>query len=142
MLGGFALLLAMAVDALAVIGRHIGVPLLGSIELVQAAVLVSGSIALLVATLADAHARVHLLADRLPATWQNVLLRTGHLLACLLFLALMASSMWIATDLWQGNEQSELLRIPYRPLRIVAIVATAAVALTFLRQLAARGVRR
>lgn len=133
--GGGALLIALAVDALAVIGRHLGLPLLGSIELVQAAVLVSGSTALLVATLADVHARVHLLVDRLPASWQGLLLRFGQLLSALLFLAFMASSVWIASDLWQGHEQSELLRIPYRPLRIVAVLATAAVAIAFLRQL-------
>ena len=133
--GGVALLIALAVDALAVIGRHVGLPLLGSIELVQAAVLVSGSAALLVATLAEVHARVHLLVDRLPASWQGLLLRFGQLLSALLFLAFMAASVWIASDLWQGHEQSELLRIAYRPLRIVAVVATAAVALAFLRQL-------
>ncbi|MBN2320552.1 MAG: hypothetical protein JXR49_15850, partial [Acidobacteria bacterium] len=38
-LGGIALLFAMAVDTLAVAGRHIGMPLPGSIELVQAAIL-------------------------------------------------------------------------------------------------------
>jgi TRAP-type transport system small permease protein len=133
--GGGALLIALAVDALAVVGRHVGLPLLGSIELVQAAVLVSGSAALLVATLADVHARVHLLVDRLPMNWQVLLLRTGHLLSALLFLAFMAASLWIASDLWQGHEQSELLRIPYKPLRIVAVLATAAVAVVFLRQL-------
>jgi hypothetical protein len=47
----------------------------------------------------------------------------------------MAASLWIASDLWQGHEQSELLRIPYKPLRIVAVLATAAVAVVFLRQL-------
>jgi TRAP-type C4-dicarboxylate transport system permease small subunit len=103
--------------------------------LVQAAVLVSGSAALLVATLAEVHARVHLLVDRLPASWQGLLLCFGQLLSALLFLAFMAASVWIASDLWQGHEQSELLRIAYRPLRIVAVVATAAVALAFLRQL-------
>lgn len=133
-IGGAALLIALAVDALAVIGRHVGLPLLGSIELVQAAVLVSGSAALLVATLAGVHARVHLLVDRLPARWQTLLLRLGQLLSALLFLAFMASSLWIASDLWQGHEQSELLRIPYRPLRIIAVLTTFAVAAGFLRQ--------
>ena len=134
-LGGVAWLLALAVDALAVIGRHVGFPLLGSIELVQASVLVSGSAAQLVATLAGIHARVHLRVDRLPQSWQDLLLRFGQLLSAMLFLAFMAASLWIASDLWQGHEQSELLRIPYRPLRIVAVLATAAVAIAFLRQL-------
>ena len=133
--GAVALLIALAVDALAVIGRHLGLPLLGSIELVQAAVLVSGSAALLVATLAGVHARVHLLVDRLPPKLQSGLLRVGYLLSALLFLAIAVASAWIASDLWQGQEQSELLRIPYRPLRVVAVLATVSVAAAFFRQL-------
>ena len=38
-LGGIALLAATAIDTLAVIGRHLGIPVTGSIELMQAAVL-------------------------------------------------------------------------------------------------------
>ena len=132
--GGAALLVAMLVDALAVLGRHVGMPLLGSIELVQAAVLVSGSIALLIATLAGVHARVHLLVDRLPPAVAEGLRRLGLLLGGLLFLALLAASLWIAHDLWRGQEQSELLALPYRPLRVFAVLATASVAASFLIQ--------
>src|SRR5690606_16773026 len=63
--GGVALLFATVIDTIAVIGRHIGLPLAGSIELMQAAVLVSGAVGLLVATIEQSHARVHLLVERL-----------------------------------------------------------------------------
>jgi hypothetical protein len=63
-LGAAALLFAMAVEAIAVLGRHIGVPLWGSIELVQVGILVASSTALLSATLANKHARVRILTDR------------------------------------------------------------------------------
>jgi TRAP-type C4-dicarboxylate transport system permease small subunit len=132
--GGGALLAAMGIDALAVLGRHVGIPLLGSIELVQAAVLVSGSIALLIATLAGVHARVHLLVDRLPAAAAEALRRLGLLLGAVLYLALLVGSLWIARDLWQGHEESELLALPYRPLRAFAALATGSVALAFLAQ--------
>ena len=64
-LGGIALLAATLGDTLSVIGRHLGFPLHGAIELIQAAVLVAGSLALLASTLAGGHARVHLVLDRL-----------------------------------------------------------------------------
>jgi TRAP-type C4-dicarboxylate transport system permease small subunit len=132
-IGGGALLVAMAVDGLAVIGRHVGLPLLGSIEAVQAAVLIAGAVALLVATLARRHARVHLLSDRLPKPVERALRRAGFLLGALLFLALAAASLWIASELWPGFEESEWLHIPYAPLRVFTVVFALAVAIAFLR---------
>jgi TRAP-type C4-dicarboxylate transport system permease small subunit len=140
-IGGAALLVAMGVDALAVVGRHAGLPLLGSIEIVQAAVLVSGATALLVATLAGAHARVHLLLNRAAPGARATLERIGAACGAALFLALLAASLWIAVDLWSGQEESELLRLPYRPLRLFTIAAAAAIAVTFLAE-ALRGRRR
>ena len=136
--GGGALLLAMSVDALAVIGRHAGVPLLGSIEIVQVAVLLAGVAAMLVATLARVHATVHLLAERVPGHGRDVLQRFSLFCAALFFAALLAGSLWIAADLWHAQEESELLRLPYRPLRILTIAAALLVTLVFLRQAFAR----
>lgn len=133
-IGGAALLIAMGVDAFAVVGRHTGIPLLGSIEIVQAAVLVSGATAMLIATLAGAHARVHLLVARASPGLRNALERIGIACGALLFLALLAASLWIAADLWRVHEESELLHLPYRPLRIFTVAATAAVTTTFLVQ--------
>ena len=132
--GGGALLLAMAVDALAVVGRHTGIPLLGSIEIVQAAVLVSGGMALLMATLAGVHARVHLLVDRAMPLLRDVLARLGPACGAVLYLGLLVASLWIAADLWNGFEESELLRLPYRPLRVFTAAAAFALLLAFLVQ--------
>lgn len=138
LIGGAALLVAVATDFSAVIGRHIGRPLLGSIEIVQAAVLVASSAAMLVATLGRRHAVVHLVVDRLPALWRGVLHRLAALLGAVLFAGLLAGAAWIAADMSGGHEESELLRIPYAPLRWIEIAALAAIALTFLVQ-AVRG---
>lgn len=132
--GGIALFAAMTIDAIAVIGRHVGLPLLGSIELVQAAVLVSGSIALLVATLAFAHARVHFLVERLPLRLADALHRAGVLLAALLCAALCYASFVIAQDLWLGFEESELLHVPYRPLRVLVVAVLATLTVLFAVQ--------
>lgn len=137
--GGSALLLAMGIDGLAVVGRHVGLPLLGSIEAVQAAVLVAGALALLVSTLADRHARVHLLVDRLGPRGRDVLRRAGFLMGAALFAALSVAGLWIASDLWGGHEESEWLHIPYAPLRLVAIGASIAVALAFVFAACRRG---
>jgi TRAP-type C4-dicarboxylate transport system permease small subunit len=134
-IGAAGLLLAMGVDVLAVIGRHLGVSLLGSIELVQAAMLLASSAALVAATLHRQHASVHLLIDRISISWRAGIRIFNALLALLFFLALAAGSLWIAHDLWHAHEGSDLLKIPYAPLRIASIIALLTVAALFARDL-------
>ena len=134
LLGGGALLLAMAVDGIAVLGRHIGLPLLGSIELVQAAIVVAATAAMIVATIGRTHATVHLVTDRAPPHLRRWLVGTGQAMAALLFLALAAGSAWIAADLWNGHEESEVLGIPFRPLRLLVVLGSATLVVIFLGQ--------
>lgn len=130
--GGAALFIAVAVDALAMVGRQIRIPLIGSIEIVQAVVLFAAGAGLVIATLDGAHARVRLLLERMPDRWRQRSRRLHALATLLLVAALLAGSVWIAADLWNGHEESELLGIPYRPLRVVT-------ALTFFMLLAIAG---
>lgn len=137
--GGAAMLAATAIDTFAVIGRNIGVPIIGSIELVQAAILVSGTIALALATLANLHARVRLVTDRLGDKARVFLDRLSRLATALLFAILACGSIWLAADLWTGHERSELLGVPWRALRLIAnagLVSCAVIALaaTFRRE--------
>jgi TRAP-type C4-dicarboxylate transport system permease small subunit len=133
-ISGGALLVAMAVDTLAMWGRQVGVPFVGSIEIVQAAALIAALGGLLVASLEHAHARVNLLLERVPADWRATLKASHEVAAAVLYAALLAGSVWIATDLWNASEESELLHIPYRPLRIaVAITLTLLFLLSFVR---------
>jgi TRAP-type C4-dicarboxylate transport system permease small subunit len=106
--------------------------LLGSIELMQAAILLASSAAIVLATVANKHAVVHLLIDRLSPRRRALMERVHALLSAVFFAALGVGSLWIAYDLRDGHEQSELLRIPYAPLRIVSIVAVLAVAAIYL----------
>jgi TRAP-type C4-dicarboxylate transport system permease small subunit len=137
-IGGFALLFAMATDSVAVLGRHLGIPLLGSIEMVQAAMLVASSAAVVSATLAEKHAVVHLLVGRLSPRTQALLARVHSLFCAVFFAALACGSVWIAYDLRDGHEESELLRIPYAPLRIVCILAMLGAALIYVARIARR----
>jgi TRAP-type transport system small permease protein len=133
--GAVALMLAMTVDVLAVLGRHFGVSLLGSIELVQAAMLLASSAALVAATLHGQHASVHLLIDRIPARWRSRISAFNAVLSIAFFLALTGGSLWIARDMWGAHETSDLLGIPYAPLRIASIIALLTVAVVFARRL-------
>jgi TRAP-type transport system small permease protein len=121
--GACALLGAMAVDAAAVAGRHLGIPLLGSLEIVQALILIASSSALVSATLANKHAAVHLLINRVPPSAKRWLKRLNAMLSVVFLVMLAVGTAWIASDLWNGHEQSELLHIPYAPLRIVCLAA-------------------
>lgn len=133
-LGGGALLFAMAVDAIAVAGRHLGLPLLGSIELVQASVLVSAAMAMIVATISRTHAVVHLVVDRVTSQRRRQMLSANALLSAVLFIALLTGSGWLCWEMWFHHEQSDVLRIPFRPLRITLVLSCAALAFIFLLQ--------
>ena len=133
-LGGGALLAATAIDTLAVIGRQVGLPVEGSIEAIQVAVLAAGSLALLAATAARSHAQVHLVVDRLGEDARDIARRLCALALALFLLALLAGSGWIAADLWHAHEESELLGVPWRWLRLFANAALLTAALAALSQ--------
>jgi TRAP-type C4-dicarboxylate transport system permease small subunit len=133
--GGFALLGAMAVDFIAVIGRQIGMPLLGSIELVQVLIGVSGAVALLVTTLRDSHAVVRLLLANIAPARAAQLQRINHIAAALFLLALAAGSAWILLEMWDGHEETELLQLPLLPLRMLIVATLLVTSGLFLRKL-------
>jgi TRAP-type C4-dicarboxylate transport system permease small subunit len=139
--GAAGLLLAMTVDASAVLGRHLGVPVLGSIELVQACVVLMGSSALVGTTLSDRHASVHLLTEHLSPTPRRALLRLAHLLSALFFALLAVGSSIVMRDLWHGDERSDLLALPYAPLRAFFVVSLLLGVVLFVRAALARRTR-
>ncbi|MFM2372168.1 MAG: hypothetical protein RIS85_1890 [Pseudomonadota bacterium] len=134
LMGGVALIAATATDTIAVIGRHVGMPVHGSIELVQVAVLVAGSLALLVATVAHGHAKVHLLVDRMGDNGRAMVDRIGSALTAVFFAALLAGSVWLAADLWAAHEMSEVVGVPWRWMRLFANIALGATIIVLVRQ--------
>jgi TRAP-type C4-dicarboxylate transport system permease small subunit len=138
--GSAALLLAMASDALAVLGRHIGFAVNGSIELFQVCAVVALSSAILIATLDGRHAAVDLLLLRVPdcgKAWLRVLARAAGAVA---FGLITIGSIWVAIDLWPTHEMTEQLGIPLRGFRLFWIACSGTVTLFFLR-MAIRGNR-
>lgn len=137
-LGTAGLLIATATDSLAVLGRHTGLTFLGSIEIVQSAVVLAASGAIITATLAHGHAAVHILTERLSRRSARRLAVAAAILAALTFLAIAIGSGWLMVEGWNGHERTELLLIPFRWLRLVWTGAALIVALLF----AAQAVRR
>ena len=131
-IGGGALLLAMTVDSASVIVRHLKASIPGSIELVQMAMLIASSCAIVAATLMRQHATVHLLVGRLhgPLRWR--LMQGGWLLASAFFIFLTCAGLLAIHDLWNAHEQSDVWHIPYLPLRLVCTLAAAAAAAILL----------
>ena len=126
-LAGAPLLAAMLIEFLAVVGRHIGWNLVGSIELVQALILLSSSGAMIAATLSRKHAKVNLLSRRYrggAGRAMRILLAVG---SATFFLVLAFGSGWIALEMWGADEQSELMGVPYFPLRVAVTLATFAI---------------
>lgn len=130
---GGALLVAMLADTLAMLGRQIRWPLPGSIEIVQAAVLFAACGGLVVAAHERAHACVHLLHGTVTGRARRILDVFNELASALLYVVLLVGSAWIAVDLWSGQEESEIWRLPYRPLRIASLLAVIWLLLVALR---------
>lgn len=133
--GAGALLAATFAETLAVIGRHVGIPLVGALEIMQACILLLACAAMLATTLNHSHARVTLVSARVSERWQRRLRAFSAVLSAIFFVCLAAGSLWLTIELWHDRESSELLRIPYRPLRILSFVAAGAVAAVFVREL-------
>jgi TRAP-type transport system small permease protein len=137
-LGGIALLAATLLDTVSVIGRNAGFAIHGVIELIQAAVLVAGGLALVMATLAGGHAQVHLVLDRLTPPRKAFAQRATALLTALFFVAMLAGSAWLAVELWGAHEASELLGVPWRWLRLFANLCLLGAVAVLLRQMLGR----
>ena len=133
--GGVALIVAAALNLLAVIGRHTGLPLKGAIELVQVVVLIGGSLALVAATLGRNHARVHLILDRLTGSNRDVAEWVCTALSILFYLMLLGGSCWLAADLWGSQEVSELVGGPWWAMRAFLNITLVVIIALLVRQL-------
>ncbi len=130
-IGGGALLAAMATDALSVIGRYAGKPFLGAIEIVEVVVAVAAMGGLIIASLNNNHAAVRILTEKLKGAPLAALKRISCALAALLFAALCAGSVWLALDMIGAYEETEVLRIPILPLRTLVVCTCALLAIIY-----------
>ena len=136
--GSAGLLAFMVVEAAAVIGRHLGAPVTGALEISQVAIVPAACAAMLIATLQGSHATVHLLTARLPRSWRRMLERAASILAAAFFAALCAGAAWLAIEYWNAYEQTEVLHLRFRPLRLLVMLTAGSLSLVFFRH-AVRG---
>jgi len=127
-------LLAMATDALAVAGRHLGFTFLGAIEIFEACVVIAATSAIVIATIDRSHARVRILLEQVGASVAGALDRAADLVSALVFVVLIAGSVWLASDLWNGHEVTEVLNLPVRWLRAIWIAGAVLAAAIFTGQ--------
>jgi TRAP-type C4-dicarboxylate transport system permease small subunit len=132
--GATGLLAVMFIEVVAVIGRHARLPLLGALEMAQASIVPAACAAMIIAALAGAHAAVHLVTERLPDHLRDWTTRASSLLAALFFGALCAGTCWLAVEFWDSYEETDVLHIPFRPLRVLVAVSAGALAAIFLRR--------
>jgi TRAP-type transport system small permease protein len=118
-LGGGALLSAMVIDLVSVVGRRLGFSIVGAMELVQYCIAGVVSAAIVVATLTDAHAAVHVVTERVGEKMRRALAHLSNALTALFFLAVLAGDVWIAFELWARDERSDLLGLPIAPMRML-----------------------
>ena len=132
--GSAGLLCVMVVEAAAVLGRHVGMPVMGALEIVQVAIVPTACAGMLIATLRNAHAAVHLLTERLPTAAGRWLERSAGVLAGVFFAAMCGGGAWLAAEYWNTYEQSEVLHIPFRPLRLLVALTGGALAVLSVRR--------
>lgn len=116
--GAVGLIGAMLTDSIAVVGRHVGIPFTGSIELVQAFIVLGAASAIAYASLGATHAAVDLVFHRLPISAQHLANRFAALLGFLFLAALVIGSAWIAWEYRDAGERTELLGIELKWLRL------------------------
>ena len=138
-IGAAGLLLVMLIETVAVIGRHVRIPLLGALELAQAAIVPAACAAMVIASLAGTHAVVHLVTERVPPHLRGALNRASSFLAALFFAALAFAAAWLTLDFWSSFEESDVLHIPFRPLRVIVAISAAALSVIFLNRAFPRG---
>jgi TRAP-type C4-dicarboxylate transport system permease small subunit len=140
-IGSTGLLLAMATDALAVLGRHVGFALIGSIEMFQVCLVVALASSILMVSLRNRHATVDLLVGRASGRTKAMLAQIGRAALAITFGLIAAGSIWVAVDLWPTTEMTELLSIRIAPFRLIWI-ATCTIAAVHFAQAFVRGFRQ
>lgn len=136
-LGAVGLLIAMASDAVAVLGRHAGFSAPGSIEIFQMSLVVALSCAVLLTSFARRHAVVDVVIVRASPRWLGRLHRLSDGALAITFALISAGSALALWDLWHTGEMTDVLAVPVRPFRLVwsaaTVLATVHFAIRFVR---------
>ncbi|MGQ9427367.1 TRAP transporter small permease [Gilvimarinus sp. F26214L] len=134
-IGALALFAALLVISVSVLGRHLNLPLPGSVEVVELLFVLVAASAMLYATVERSHAAARLILDRLPPGPRAVVEKLGILFGIVLWVAITVGNLWLLYDVWTLHEASPLLGIPIVPFRMIFTGATAVTLLVLAGQL-------
>jgi hypothetical protein len=73
----------------------------------------------------------------MPEHVRGVMARASAVLAGVFFTSLAIGSCWLTFEFWSSFEETDVLHIPFRPLRVLVTICAAALALNFFP----RGIR-
>jgi len=104
---------------LAVIGRTVGMPIIGDIELIEFSMILLVSFAFAYTESQDGHISIEILVDRLPLRMRLILKLAGKILTCIVS-AIMAWAVMV--QLAEVKLTSELLRIPFLPFKYIVLI--------------------
>jgi TRAP-type C4-dicarboxylate transport system permease small subunit len=141
-IGAIGLLAVMMIEVIAVFGRHLRIPLLGALEMAQASIVPAACAAMVIASLLGTHAVVSIVTERLPEQWRHRMARVSASLSGLFFIGISVGSAWLTLEFWTSFEETDVLHIPFRPLRVLVTLCSIALALIFLHRAVRPGERR
>jgi TRAP-type C4-dicarboxylate transport system permease small subunit len=98
----------------------------------QAAIAPAACASMVIASLAGTHAVVHLVTERMPERVRGWMARASALLAAVFFIALSTGAAWLTAEFWNSFEETDVLHIPFRPLRVLVTLCAGSLALIFL----------
>jgi TRAP-type C4-dicarboxylate transport system permease small subunit len=133
--GAAALLLLALVIVGTALARTVGWVLVGGSEIVDVAIIIVSSMALVAGTAAGTHPSVHILTSRLSVERQKHLKIGASLLACVFFALLCFESAIALINYARLGEYTQLLHINITPFRAVWVFALAVICLVLLLRL-------
>ena len=130
--GASALLLLALVIVATALARTLGWVMAGSSEVVDVAIIVVASTALVAGTAAGSHPSVHILTSRMHPDRQKHLKIAASMLACAFFALLCYESGVILIRYAKLGESTQLLRISITPFRVVWVMSLATICVLLL----------
>ncbi len=118
-------------DTAAVIGRHLNMSLIGSIEVVQLGIVLLASAAIAIATKESKHARIQIVLNRINHSHRRNLDILSNIATFLFLILLFSANTWILLETWLTHERSEILHLPYHWIRSL-FSATLLITITLL----------
>jgi len=134
-LGACALLGTMLLIAISVLGRHLNIPVPGSVEIVEMLILVVAATGILFATTEKSHASAKIFIDRLSPKAKQITEKFGIVLGICICAVICLSNCWLLIDVWHAHEASHLLGLPIVPFRLFFIFTMATTTIVLFWQL-------